>query len=80
MPFENEIFNLISPERLSIHQIAELLATKYGFKVKYDFSKPEGPSMPYISPKKAMEKLNWKPIPLEEGIEKLILKMRTKNV
>jgi UDP-glucose 4-epimerase len=78
MHFENEVFNLISPEQLSIRQIAELLASKYGFKVEYDLSKPEGPSMPYMSSKKAMEKLNWKPLSLEEGVEKTYLKMRTK--
>ncbi|MFQ6080477.1 MAG: NAD-dependent epimerase/dehydratase family protein [Candidatus Bathyarchaeia archaeon] len=70
--FENEIFNLISPEQVTIRQIAELLAEKYGFKVEYDLSKHEGPSLPYISPKKAIEKLGWRPISLEKGIEKVI--------
>jgi len=76
LSFEDEVFNLISPEQVSIRQIAELLASKYGFKVEYDLSKPEGTSMPYISSLKAMERLNWKPISLEEGVEKSILGMK----
>jgi len=77
LPFENEIFNLISPEYVKIRQITEFLSKKYGFKVDYDLSKQEGPSMPYISPKKAMDKLRWNPTRLEEGIEKTISGMKT---
>jgi len=77
LAFENEIFNLISPEQVAIRQIAELLVERYGFKVEYDLSKPEGPSMPYISPKKAMRKLNWNPLSLEEGIEKTVNALKT---
>ena len=73
---KNEIFNLISPERVSIRQIAELLSEKYGFKVEYDINKPEGPSMPYISPRKAEDILGWKPMTLEEGIERTVLEMK----
>jgi len=72
MKHENEIFNLICPEYRSISEIAELLRSKYGFEVVYDLSKREGPSMPYISAEKAMKVLGWKPIGLEEGIEKTI--------
>ena len=68
----NEIFNLISPEKVTIRQIAELLAMKYGFKVEYDLSKPEGPSMPYMSSNKAMKKLNWKHVSLEEGVKETV--------
>jgi nucleoside-diphosphate-sugar epimerase len=68
----NEIFNLISPEQVSIRQIAELLSNTYGFKVKYDYNKSEGASLPYISPKKAIEKLSWKPVSLSEGIKRTI--------
>jgi nucleoside-diphosphate-sugar epimerase len=66
----NEIFNLISPEQLTIKQVAELMAEKYGFKVEYDLNKPEGPSLPFISPKKAIKKLGWKTTPIIEGISK----------
>jgi len=70
--FENDTFNIISPEQVTIRQVTEFLAEKYGFKVEYDLSKHEGPSLPYISPKKAMEKLGWRPIPFEQGVEKVI--------
>ena len=73
LSFENEIFNLISPEYVRIRQVAKLLSEKYGFKVTYDLSKQEGPFMPYISPKKAVDKLRSNPATLKEGIEKLIL-------
>jgi len=36
---------------------AELLVSKYGLHVEFDRSKKEGSSMPYISPRKAMEEL-----------------------
>lgn len=70
--FGNDMFNLISPEQVTIRQMAELLAEKYGFKVEYDLSKHEGPSLPFISPKKAIDKLGWRPTPLEKGIHKVI--------
>ena len=73
---ENEIYNLISPRQYTIREIAEMLRRKYGFKVEYDLSKKEGPSMPYISSKKAIEKLNWNPVSLEEGIEKTLRELR----
>ena len=69
-------YNLISPEQFTIREIAEMLKRKYDFKVEYDLSRREGPSMPYISPKKAMEELNWNPVSLEEGIEKTFRKMQ----
>ena len=78
LAFEDEIFNLISPEQVTIRRVAELLAEKYGFKVQYDLNRPEGPSMPYISPKKAMGKLNWNPLSLEEGIEKTVSALKTR--
>ena len=76
MKHDNETFNLISPEYKSIREIAEFLRVRYGFKVEYDPTKREGPSMPYISPKKAIEKLGWRPINLEKGIEKTVKRFR----
>jgi len=32
--------------------------------------------MPYISPKKAEDILGWKPMTLEEGIERTVLEMK----
>lgn len=78
MEYDNEVFNLISPERVTIKEVAEILSKKYGFAVDYDLTKPEGPSMPYISPQKAIEKLGWKPTSLEEGIEKTYKGFRKK--
>lgn len=78
--FKNEVFNLISPQQVTIREVAEFLSQKYGFKVKYDLTKPEGPSMPYISPRKAMDKLKWSPLSLEKGIERTISRLRNNHV
>ena len=67
---EDTIYNLISPDYISIRELAELLASKYSFHIEFDRSKKEGPSMPYISPKKTMEELGWRPRSFEEGIER----------
>ncbi len=78
LKYENQIFNLISPQYVSIKEIAKLLQKKYNFEIKYDLSKKEGPSMPYISPNKAIKLLNWKPTNLENGIEKTLKVMKAK--
>jgi len=76
---KNEVFNLVSPEQVTIRQIAELLVRKYGFTVNYNLNKPEGPSMPFMSSEKAIKELNWKPTPLEKGIDKTIEVLKTSS-
>ena len=76
MKYTNEVFNLISPEYRSIREIAELLKAKYGFEVEYDLTRREGPSMPYISPEKAIKTLGWRPLSFEEGIERTISSLK----
>jgi UDP-glucose 4-epimerase len=66
---DNEVYNLISPEYVSIKEIAQILKDKYGFEVVFNPIQKEGPSMPYISPLKAMTELKWNYTPLEKGIE-----------
>lgn len=73
----NEIYNLVSPETTTTGQLAELLKKKYAFDVAYNKLKKEGPSMPYISSKKAIDKLGWSAKSLQEGIERTILEMRS---
>jgi UDP-glucose 4-epimerase len=80
LSFENEVFNLISPQHITIKETAELLSKKYGFSVTYDLTKTEGPSVPYISPKKAMDKLGWNPTSLENGIETMVSELRKSHV
>ncbi len=72
----NEVFNIISPEQTSLRDLAEILSKQYGFKVQYDVSKPEGPSLPYISPSKAIQQLAWKPLTLGQGVRQTIESMR----
>jgi len=76
---KNEVFNLVSPEQVTIRQIADLLVKKYGFTVKYDLNKPEGSSMPFMSSEKAIKELNWKPTPLDKGIEDTVKVLRASS-
>jgi len=68
----DEVYNLISPEETTIRELAELLKAKYGFEVIYHTERPEGASMPYMSSRKAIKDLGWKPITLEEGIGRMV--------
>jgi nucleoside-diphosphate-sugar epimerase len=77
-----ETYNLIHPEQTSTGDLARLLQKKYDFKIFFNTVQKEGADMPYMSPKKAMEDLGWKPIPLEEAIDKTVQEMfsEAKNV
>jgi|TARA_B100001971_G_scaffold196540_1_gene204470 UDP-glucose 4-epimerase len=76
LSLENDILNLISPERIMTSQVADILSRNYKFTIKYDLNKPEGPTMPFMSSKKAENKLNWKPVSLEEGINETLQVMK----
>jgi UDP-glucose 4-epimerase len=64
-----EIFNLISPEETSTAELAEALKVEFGFDVQFDRDKPEGPSMPYMSSRKAVRRLDWSPRSLVNGLK-----------
>jgi nucleoside-diphosphate-sugar epimerase len=68
MTRENETFNLISPERTSIRDIATILGEEFGFEISFDESRPEGPSFPYMSSSRAIDELGWRPMDLRSGI------------
>ncbi|MBI2829946.1 MAG: NAD(P)-dependent oxidoreductase [Chloroflexi bacterium] len=72
----NETYNLISPERTSIKELADLLEKKYHFQVSFDATKKEGASTAYMSAQKAIEKLGWKPTTLEKGVEKTVAEIK----
>jgi nucleoside-diphosphate-sugar epimerase len=65
----NETFNLISPEETTTGELGLHLRERYGFDVVFDHDKPEGPSMAYMSSRKAQKQLGWRPTELEKGIE-----------
>jgi UDP-glucose 4-epimerase len=77
LSFDNEIFNLISPEETSTGEIALMVREIFGFEVKFLRDKPEGKSMPYMSPRKAIRHLGWRPTPLLEGIKALETQLLT---
>lgn len=68
----NEVYNLISPEETTTGELAALLERRLGADVVYNTIQKEGPSMPYMSSRKAMQQLGWKPITLEEGVERML--------
>jgi UDP-glucose 4-epimerase len=75
----NETYNIISPDEVTTGEIAELLKRKYGFEVLYDATREEGPSMPYISPRKAMRELGWVTTPLEESVHRTYLAIKEEH-
>lgn len=72
----NETYNLISPKETTTGELAELLKKKYGFEVVYNPIQKEGPSMAYMSSRKAITELGWKPISLEKGIDKTMSEVK----
>ena len=75
----DETYNLISPEETATGELAELLKRKYGFEVVYNPVQKEGPSMPYMSSRKAILELGWKPTPLEKGTQKITSEIKGKH-
>lgn len=71
----SQTYNLISPQTITARELADLLQQKYGFNFVFAPAHPEGPTMAYISPQKAMQELGWQPIPLELGIEKTMAEL-----
>ena len=72
----NDTFNLISPEQTSTGELARMIDKKLGFDYYFDTSKPEGKSMPYMSSLKAVEKLGWKPLNIDKGLDEVIKGMK----
>lgn len=66
----NAIWNLISPEETTTGELALRLRARYGFEVVFDHDRPEGPSMPWMSSRRAEQELGWRTTPLDEGIER----------
>lgn len=64
-----EIWNLISPEETTTGALARHVAARYGYDVLFNPDRAEGPSMAYMSSRKATRVLGWQPTGLEEGIE-----------
>jgi UDP-glucose 4-epimerase len=67
----NEIINLISPEETSTGELALLMKERFGFEASFLEDKPEGASVPYMSSRRAIRQLDWKPTPLEDALEQL---------
>lgn len=65
---KNNVFNLVSPFETTTGELAALLRERYGFEIVFDESKPEGPSMAFMSSRKAVRELGWCPITIEDGI------------
>lgn len=67
-----EIFNIISPERYSILQIAEMLKEQHRLSYTFDSTKPSGQIYPHISSEKSVKMLNWSHTPFSNSIDNMI--------
>lgn len=79
LSMENEILNLISPEETSTSELAFLMRDKFGFAVKLLTDKPEGADFAYMSARKAIRRLGWSPVSLENGLAQLSAKIATRS-
>lgn len=68
---KDEVYNVISSERYSILEIAEIVRQRHGFSYHLETDKPNGQTYPYISPLKLMS-LGWTATPLTQSIDKLV--------
>jgi nucleoside-diphosphate-sugar epimerase len=68
----NEIYNLVATEETTTGDLARLVQTKFGFEVGFNEKQTEGASLPYMSSRKAMQRLGWVPTPLAEGIDQMV--------
>jgi len=69
---DNEIYNLISPEETTVKQLTEIVSRKLPAMVQFALDKKEGSSMPYMSSRKAIAELNWAPITVDKGIDRIL--------
>ena len=67
-----ETYNLVAPDAVTFRWLGDHLAEEYGFRATFDETRPEGPSFPHISSQKAIERLDWSPRPLREGLCKMV--------
>jgi len=72
----NQTYNLVSPEETTTGELAGLLRRKYGLDIVFNTVQKEGPSMAYMSSRKAIKELGWRPIELDAGVEKMMSQMR----
>jgi nucleoside-diphosphate-sugar epimerase len=63
--------NLISPEETSTGELATIMEERFGYKSRFREEKPEGASVPYMSARKAIRELGWKPTPLVDALDEL---------
>lgn len=71
LSLDNEIVNLISPQETSTGELASLMRDKFGYSVEILTEKPEGNDFPYMSARKAIRRLDWSPLTVEEGLDRL---------
>jgi UDP-glucose 4-epimerase len=76
---ENEIVNLISPQETSTGEVARLMEERYGFSARFLLDKPEGASVPYMSSRKAVRQLGWKPTPFVDALDRLHDELRDRQ-
>lgn len=69
-------FNLTSPEVTTTGKLAEYLRRDMDFVVRFNPNRPEEANFPFVNSEKAIEKLNWRPTGLSEGLRQTMCEMR----
>jgi nucleoside-diphosphate-sugar epimerase len=75
MDSKNEIYNLISPDRYSIREIAQLFRENFGFDYKLEPDRPGGQTYPYISSRK-LQNTGWKHTSFIDAVSRIIEEKR----
>lgn len=71
MDSKNEVYNVISPDRYSILEMAGLFKEHYGLEYRLEPDRPGGQTYPYISPARLQRK-GWQHTPFLEAVGKII--------
>lgn len=70
------IYNIVTPERISVKQLIEICQKEFELSVEFDESKKEGLSFPPISANKAIKLLDWLPTTVSDGITRTWLDLQ----
>lgn len=68
---DGDTLNLVGPEETTTGQLGRYLRDMFGFDIMFDETKPEGPSMAYMSSLRAIRQVGWNPRSVHDGIRAL---------
>ncbi|MDQ2952127.1 MAG: hypothetical protein M3R54_07665, partial [Chloroflexota bacterium] len=69
-------YNLVSSTVTTTSELAQLVASATGAKVRYLLDRPEAPTLPYVDSTKARRQIDWAETPLVDGVRATIGELR----